>query len=68
MAGEQWGTYPGDHTLTFPIAFNVPWILIQNSREGTAEDRLDNTTTLQPQSNKLANDGPPGGFYIALGK
>lgn len=64
----QWGTYPGDHTLTFPIAFNVPWILIQNSREGTAEDRLDNTTTLQPQSNKLANDGPPGGFYIALGK
>lgn len=64
---KQWGTYPGDHTLKFPITFNVPWFLVLNGRNGTAEDRLNSETTLQPNDNVLYNDDPPGGYFIAGG-
>lgn len=65
---QQWGTYPGNHTLTFAVAFSVPWVLVLNGLTGTAEDRLDTETTLQPNTNVLSNDDPPGGYYIAIGQ
>lgn len=65
---QQWGTYPGNHTLTFAVAFSVPWVLVLNGLTGTAEDRLNTETTLQPNTNVLYNDDPPGGYYIAIGQ
>lgn len=65
---QQWGTYPGNHTLTFAVAFTVPWVLVLNGLTGTAEDRLNTETTLQPNTNVLHNDDPPGGYYIAIGQ
>lgn len=61
-------SYPGNHTLTFAVAFSVPWVLVLNGLTGTAEDRLNTETTLQPNTNVLYNDDPPGGYYIAIGQ